>query len=129
MRAWTWIRRNALMLYAAVAVAYMLAPIIVVALFSFDDTRLGKLDYAWSGFSLDAWKDAFANEAVNDAMVTSLQLAGLATLGSTIIGTGNSFATPHIAGLVARIRATYPTATPFEVKALLASGAADPSGR
>ena len=47
--------------------------------------------------------------------------------GSTIIGTGNSFATPHIAGLVARIRATYPTATPFEVKALLASGAADPS--
>ena len=46
--------------------------------------------------------------------------------GSTITGTGNSFATPHIAGLVTRIRATYPTATPFEVKALLAAGAADP---
>jgi len=34
--------------------------------------------------------------------------------GSSIVGTGNSFATPHVAGLVARIRATFPTATPFE---------------
>jgi subtilisin len=49
--------------------------------------------------------------------------------GSTITGTGNSFATPHIAGLVTRIRATYPTATPFEVKALLTAGAAEPAGR
>ncbi|MEA2673002.1 MAG: hypothetical protein QOI92_194 [Chloroflexota bacterium] len=45
--------------------------------------------------------------------------------GSTMTGTGNSFATPHIAGLVARIRATFPSATPFEVKALLAAGARD----
>ena len=43
--------------------------------------------------------------------------------GSTIAATGNSFATPHIAGLVARIRSTFPSATPFEVKALLAAGA------
>ena len=45
MSAWRWLRRNALMLYAAVAVAYMLAPIVVVALFSFDATSQGKLDY------------------------------------------------------------------------------------
>jgi subtilisin family serine protease len=43
--------------------------------------------------------------------------------GGGITGTGNSFATPHIAGLVAKIRATFPTATPFEVKSLLAAGA------
>jgi subtilisin family serine protease len=43
--------------------------------------------------------------------------------GATMTGTGNSFATPHIAGIVARIRATYPTATPFEVKTLLAAAA------
>ena len=87
MSALRWIRRNALMLYAVVAVAYMLAPIVVVALFSFDATSQGKLDYAWSGFSLDAWGDAFANESVNEAMITSLQLAALATVGSTIVGT------------------------------------------
>lgn len=48
--------------------------------------------------------------------------------GSSIVGTGNSFATPHIAGLVARIRSTFPTATPFEVKALLAASARQPAG-
>jgi spermidine/putrescine transport system permease protein len=87
MRVWAWVKRNALLVYAALAVAYMLAPIFVVALFSFDQTSQGKLDYAWSGFSLDAWKDAFSNESVNDAMITSLQLAGLATLVSTVLGT------------------------------------------
>ena len=46
--------------------------------------------------------------------------------GATITATGNSFAAPHIAGLVGRIRATYPTATPFEVKSLLAAAAANP---
>jgi subtilisin len=44
--------------------------------------------------------------------------------GATIVGTGNSFATPHIAGLVALIRGRYPGATPFEVKTLLAAAAA-----
>ncbi len=48
--------------------------------------------------------------------------------GARIVATGNSFAAPHIAGLVARIRATFPTATPFEVKSLLAAGATMPSG-
>jgi subtilisin len=48
--------------------------------------------------------------------------------GSTIGATGNSFATPHIAGLVARIRSTFPSATPFEVKTLLAAGAREVPG-
>jgi subtilisin len=49
--------------------------------------------------------------------------------GGQVVATGNSFATPHVAGLVARIRATFPDATPFEVKSLLAAGASLPSGR
>jgi len=87
MAALRWIRHNALMLYAALAVAYMLAPIVVVALFSFDATSQGKLDYAWSGFTLEAWQEAFSNESVNEAMITSLELAALATIASTLIGT------------------------------------------
>jgi subtilisin len=38
---------------------------------------------------------------------------------ATIRATGNSFATPHIAGIAARILSKHPGLTPFEVKSLL----------
>lgn len=43
--------------------------------------------------------------------------------GSRIRATGNSFAAPHLAGYAALIRARHPSATPFEVKAMLAATA------
>jgi subtilisin len=46
--------------------------------------------------------------------------------GGRITATGNSFAAPHIAGYAARIRAAHPTATPFEIKTILAATATDP---
>jgi subtilisin len=46
--------------------------------------------------------------------------------GGSITATGNSFAAPHIAGLVARIVAKHPGISPFEVKAILASVADNP---
>ena len=41
--------------------------------------------------------------------------------GSYIEATGNSFAAPHIAGLVARILSKHPGLTPFQMKTILAS--------
>jgi subtilisin len=41
--------------------------------------------------------------------------------GSTITATGNSFAAPHIAGLVARILSKHPGLTPFQMKTILHS--------
>ena len=46
--------------------------------------------------------------------------------GTRIRATGNSFAAPHLAGRAALIRARYPDASPFEVKAMLAATASDP---
>lgn len=43
--------------------------------------------------------------------------------GTRIRATGNSFAAPHLAGHAARLRSRYPTASPFEIKALLAATA------
>ncbi|MDP9227337.1 MAG: S8 family serine peptidase [Actinomycetota bacterium] len=41
--------------------------------------------------------------------------------GSFIEATGNSFAAPHIAGLVARILSKHPGVTPFQMKTILAA--------
>ena len=46
--------------------------------------------------------------------------------GGRIRATGNSFAAPHLAGQAARLRSRYPTASPFEIKTLLAATAGDP---
>jgi subtilisin family serine protease len=39
--------------------------------------------------------------------------------GGTTVASGNSFATPHVSGLVARILSAHPGLTPFQVKAVL----------
>lgn len=43
--------------------------------------------------------------------------------GGSTVATGNSFAAPHITGLVALIAAKHPRLTPFELKAVLAATA------
>jgi subtilisin family serine protease len=43
--------------------------------------------------------------------------------GGQIVATGNSFAAPHITGLAALLRSRHRSATPFEVKAMLAATA------
>ncbi len=45
--------------------------------------------------------------------------------GGWITATGNSFAAPHITGLVARIRAKHPGLSAFHLKAILRSLAAN----
>ena len=39
--------------------------------------------------------------------------------GATIVATGNSFAAPHVTGLVARLLSKHPHLTPYEVKTVL----------
>jgi subtilisin family serine protease len=49
--------------------------------------------------------------------------------GGSTVATGNSFAAPHVAGLVALILSKHPGLSPFEVKAVLASVADNPGRR
>jgi spermidine/putrescine transport system permease protein len=89
-RAWSWLRRNALTIYAGFAVAYMLIPIAVIAVFSFADASENRDRLAFAinnGFTLKYWENAFSIPDLNDAMLTSFQLAALATAASTAIGT------------------------------------------
>jgi spermidine/putrescine transport system permease protein len=92
-RAWGWLRRNALMIYACLAVAYLLVPIVVIAVFSFGATPKGKLTFGLdNGFTTEYWTSAFSLPQLNEALFTSLRLAAVSTLISTVIGTAMAIA-------------------------------------
>ena len=86
--AWAWLRRHALFIFAGLAVLYLLVPIVVIAVFSFGATPKGKLTFGLDdGFTTEYWQSAFSVPDLNDALLTSLELAALATVISTVIGT------------------------------------------
>jgi spermidine/putrescine transport system permease protein len=84
--AWRWLREHAVNVVAGLVVAYMLIPIAVILVFSFNDPA-GKYNFTWVGFTLEHWGNAFGIPELNSALLTSLKLALLATAVSTAIGT------------------------------------------
>lgn len=85
-RAWRWLREHAVNIVAALVVVYLLLPIAVILLFSFNNPQ-GRYNFTWVGFTLSHWGHAFSNEALTEALITSLKLALLATVISTVVGT------------------------------------------
>jgi spermidine/putrescine transport system permease protein len=77
---------HSLNLYAALAILYLMVPIAIILLFSFNHPK-GRFNFTWQAFSLDAWKHPFAVPGLSEAMKTSLEIAALATIGATILGT------------------------------------------
>ena len=82
----TAVRHHLLTAYAVLAFAYLMLPIAVVVLFSFNDPA-GRFNYTWQGFTLDSWKNPFGVPGLGEAMRTSLEVAGLAALAATALGT------------------------------------------
>ena len=85
-RAWQWLRDHAVAIVGVLVVLYMLIPIAVIFFFSFNDPA-GRYNFTWVGFTLDHWTNAFGIPELNEALLTSLKLAVLATVISTAIGT------------------------------------------
>jgi spermidine/putrescine transport system permease protein len=73
-------------LYAGLALIYLLVPITVILVFSFNNPR-GRFNFLWQEFSFDAWTDPFAVPGIGDALWNSIQIALLSTLAATILGT------------------------------------------
>jgi spermidine/putrescine transport system permease protein len=82
----SWLRRNGINIVAGLGIVYLLAPIAVIIWFSFNDPA-GRYNFTWVGFTLEHWKNAFSIPELNDALLTSIELAALATLIATILGT------------------------------------------
>ena len=80
------VRGRVLDVYAILAIGYMLLPIAVVFLFSFNDPA-GRFNYVWQSFTFDNWVNWDAVPGLRDALETSLLIAVLASLTATALGT------------------------------------------
>jgi len=78
--------RHALGAYAALVFVYLMLPIAVVILFSFN-APTGRFNYVWEGFTLRNWLHWNAVLGIQDALVTSIEVGLLATIVATAIGT------------------------------------------
>ena len=72
--------------YAGLALIYLLLPIAVIIVFSFNNP-VGRFNFIWQEFSFDAWKHPFAVPGVGEALKNSLEIAAFSTLIATALGT------------------------------------------
>ena len=73
-------------LYALLALLYLLVPILVILVFSFNNP-VGRFNFIWQEFSFEAWTDPFGVPGIGDALLTSIEIAALSTLAATALGT------------------------------------------
>ena len=85
-RTWRFVARHSLTVYALLAVAYLLLPIVIVILFSFNHPT-GRFNYVWHQFTFDNWLNWNSVLGIQGAVQTSLEIAALATLVATALGT------------------------------------------
>jgi spermidine/putrescine transport system permease protein len=79
-------RAHALTAFAILAFLYLMLPIAVVILFSFNDP-IGRFNFTWQGFSLDAWRHPFAYPGLGEAVRVSIEIAAISSLVATVLGT------------------------------------------
>jgi spermidine/putrescine transport system permease protein len=75
-----------LIVYTLLAVIYLLLPVAVIILFSFNDPA-GKSNVVWQGFTIQYWLDPFGPAGLSDAVVLSITIAFLSTAIATVLGT------------------------------------------
>jgi len=80
------LRHWALGIWSALALLYLFIPVFIVVLFSFNDNK-GRFNFTWQGFTLRHWQHPFADPDLAHALQTSLEIAVLATLIATALGT------------------------------------------
>ena len=85
-RAWGFVKHHVLSVYAILAFVYLMLPIAIVIAFSFNHPA-GRFNYTWDGFTFDNWKNWDGVPGLRSAMVLSLEIALLASLIATALGT------------------------------------------
>ena len=83
---WDRIRPKLLPLFTVLAIVYLMIPIAVMIVFSFN-SPVGKFNYEWHEFSLDGWLHPFDWPGLPESVATSLEIAVLSTIFATTLGT------------------------------------------
>jgi spermidine/putrescine transport system permease protein len=84
--AWAFVKRNVLTAYSVLFFIYLMLPIAVVVVFSFNNP-VGKFNYTWQGFTWNNWRYWNGVPGIEGAIVLSLEIALIASLISTALGT------------------------------------------
>ena len=73
--------------YTGLVVAFLFLPILVMAVFGFNDIQ-GRFNFTWQGFTLEHWQNLFNRyPALNESLINSLTVAAISTLVATTLGT------------------------------------------
>jgi spermidine/putrescine transport system permease protein len=83
---WRRIDQYLLPLFTALAIGYLLIPIAVMIVFSFNKPA-GKFNYIWNEFSIDGWLHPLDWPGLPDSVRISLTVAVISTIVATILGT------------------------------------------
>ena len=90
-KVWAFVRHHILTAYSILFFVYLLLPIAVVVVFSFNNPP-GKFNYTWNEFTWDNWRYWDGVPGIRSSIVLSLQIALLAILVATALGTAIALA-------------------------------------
>jgi spermidine/putrescine transport system permease protein len=85
-RVLAFVRRHVLTVYSILFFIYLLLPIAVVVVFSFNNPP-GKFNYTWNQFTWDNWIHWDGVPGIRSSIVLSLEIALIASLIATALGT------------------------------------------
>jgi spermidine/putrescine transport system permease protein len=89
--ALAFVRRHVLTVYSLLFFAYLLLPIAVVIVFSFNHPT-GKFNYVWQGFTWNNWRYWDGVPGIRSAIFLSLEIALVASAVATVLGTAIALA-------------------------------------
>ena len=85
------LRYHVLTVYSLLFFAYLLLPIAIVVVFSFNHPT-GKFNYTWQGFTWDNWRYWDGVPGIRSAIILSLEIALVASVVATALGTAIALA-------------------------------------
>ena len=84
--AWAFARRHVLTVYSVLFFLYLMLPIGVVIVFSFNNP-VGRFNYTWQGFTWNNWRYWDGVPGIRSAIELSLEVALIASVVATALGT------------------------------------------